>query len=741
MDAAGIVIGSTLTDSTGYYAFDDLPAGRYAVRQTQPAGYLDGLDTAGQIDNRVVGTAVNPGDRIDNIEFQWGDVGVHYNFGELLTGSLEGLVRTDLDGDCEFDSDEAPLANVTVQLLDENGQIVATQQTGIDGEYRFDNLTPGTYTVREQQPAGYFHGGQRAGSGGGDDSLEDVISAIAIGSGQDLTDYDFCEMPAGTLSGYVFQDGKALLTPDGLPPENVWDLRDGLKTPDDKPLAGVVIQLRDGISGDPITGDMTLRGSYPPGPITTVTDENGYYEFRGLPRGSYAVYQIHPESYVDGIDTAGTTSGIAVNPNSELDMHFIRGLSTAPNNDAIILIPLAPGAMSENNNFSEIVVDVRRGGPPTVPPPESVVTPPLTVVIASPPAPSPIMAAAYVPPEFVSYGTGGAPDFSWHLSIIDAGAPRGTAVTPTTLAWRSIAYNTTTDWYAQPLDQGRWSLGLPSNRRDSGVRGDDQPQFGIQGGIPVVGDFNGDGVDEIGIYRDGYWFLDLNGNGRWDDEDLWAQLGKEFDLPISGDWNGDGKDDIGIFGPAWAGDMNAMSVEAGLPDLRNRVQPVPKPKNVPPAPEEAANGVRLLRHTTQGATRADVIDHVFRYGAGTHLPVAGDWSGDGIKNIGVFHDGHWHLDVDGNGRWSEGDRQLVYGRAGDLPIVGDWDGDGIAEIGVYRAGTWIVDIDGNQQLDAHDVLFTLGDDGDLPVVGDWDGDGVDEPGIYHDADPPFSPGQ
>jgi hypothetical protein len=296
---------------------------------------------------------------------------------------------------------------------------------------------------------------------------------------------------------------------------------------------------------------------------------------------------------------------------------------------------------------------------------------------------------------------------------------------------RTIAFTTFTDWNAHSLRHGQWTLG----RVADGARApsDDESgvfQFGVRDGVPVVGDFNGDGLDEIGVYRNGYWFLDLNGDGRWDDEDLWAQLGGELDFPITGDWNGDGKDDIGIFGPAWPGDPIALAVEAGLPDLRNRIQPVPKPKNVPPGAEEATNGLRLLRHTAQGQTRADLIDHVFRYGAGVHLPVTGDWSGDGIRNIGVFCDGRWHLDEDGNGRWTIADREVVYGQAGDLPVVGDFNGDGIAEIGVYRQGTWIVDMDGNRQLDAHDVLFAMGDGGDLPVVGDWDGDGVDEPGLY-----------
>jgi hypothetical protein len=90
------------------------------------------------------------------------------------------------------------------------------------------------------------------------------------------------------------------------------------------------------------------------------------------------------------------------------------------------------------------------------------------------------------------------------------------------------------------------------------IHGAEQPaphaMFGLAGAIPVVGDFNGDGKDEIGIFYKGEWFLDLNGNGRWDAEDLWAKLGSDQDKPVTGDWDGDGKDDIGIYGPEWPGD-------------------------------------------------------------------------------------------------------------------------------------------------------------------------------------------
>ena len=34
--------------------------------------------------------------------------------------------------------------------------------------------------------------------------------------------------------------------------------------------------------------------------------------------------------------------------------------------------------------------------------------------------------------------------------------------------------------------------------------------------IPVVGDWMGTATPNIGVFRNGQWFLDLNGNGVWD---------------------------------------------------------------------------------------------------------------------------------------------------------------------------------------------------------------------------------
>jgi hypothetical protein len=245
---------------------------------------------------------------------------------------------------------------------------------------------------------------------------------------------------------------------------------------------------------------------------------------------------------------------------------------------------------------------------------------------------------------------------------------------------------------------------------------------------PVSGDWNGDGLTDAGIFYKGFWCLDLNGNGTWDDEDLWAKLGTERDKPVTGDWDGDGKTDIGIYGPAWPGDPHAVAVDPGIPDPDNAQRNVAK--NLPPEEKDAARGVRTLKLTSQGKMRADLIDHVFFYGAPTDIPVVGDWNGDGIDTIAVFRGGKWYQDDDGDGRFTERDLTATFGQQGDKPVVGDFDGDGVAEVAVFRNGVWYIDTNHNRTIDGDDAVVRMGRAGDQPVVGDWDGDGRFEPGVF-----------
>jgi len=76
-----------------------------------------------------------------------------YEFTGLDAGTYSVDFPTEVGGKVLVDSnvgdgDEPAVSGVTVELLDENGMVVATEVTGTDGTYIFTGLTAGDYQVR-----------------------------------------------------------------------------------------------------------------------------------------------------------------------------------------------------------------------------------------------------------------------------------------------------------------------------------------------------------------------------------------------------------------------------------------------------------------------------------------------------------------------------------------------------------------------------------------------------------------
>jgi len=722
----GTVLQTTVTDASGRYIFENLTPGTYALHEIQPEGYFDGCDRPG-----TAGGVKSPPDSIVDIYLASGTAATDYLFGEIPPASVAGLVFSDLNANDQLDAEDAPIAGVTIQLFAANGELVATTVTDAEGRYRFENLRPGYYTIVEVQPNGYLDGADFVGSAGGQRDGSDRITDIKLPPGVHATDYNFAEILPATISGYVFQDGPTITYVWGQERPDPYLVRDGQFTPDDIPISGVEIQLRDAV-GQPILGEDGR-------PLVTWTDERGYYEFRGLRPGVYTLLEIHPAGYEDGLDTPGTLGGIAVNPNASLDPAILAALTIDPRNDAILLVTVTPGAVGTNYNFAEVVVtSVPPYVPPTPPPPWSPPerpaspgvppgTPPIHLQI------SPVMPESVALPRFG--GSAGTVDYTWHLSVINGGVPRHNLGGYQRVLIREVSLFNPARWEGIPLDRGQWTI-VDIITGETTVLGN----LGTEAALPVVGDFSGIGRVQLGIFYGGMFFIDLNGNGIWDDQDLWIQLGKDRDQPVAGDWDGDGKWDVGIFGPAWPGDDRALRAEPGLPDAQNRLTAF-RPRNLPPTPDQAPDDQRLLQQGRNGPTRADLIDHVFMYGQPGDHAVVGDWNGDGIATVGVFRGGTWYLDEDGDGRWGSRDRVAFFGQAGDLPVVGDWNGDGITDLGVYRDGRFYLDIDGNGQLTAADKVITLGQPGDRPFAGDFNGDGRAEIGVYRTQSPSTGGGQ
>ena len=239
-----------------------------------------------------------------------------------------------------------------------------------------------------------------------------------------------------------------------------------------------------------------------------------------------------------------------------------------------------------------------------------------------------------------------------------------------TLARANIGVFRNGQWYLDGNGNGVWEVGT-----------DVRHFFGIAGDFAVVGDWNGDGRKQIGVFRNGDWYLDTNGNGIWEAGiDTRYRFGIAGDVPVVGDWSGDGLTQIGVF----------------------------------------RNGDWYLDTDGNGAWNV-ATDTRYRFGIAGDAPVVGDWSGDGLTQIGVFRNGDWYLDSNGNGIWEAGtDTRYRFGIAGDAPVVGDWSGDGLTRIGVFRNGDWYLDSDGNGVWNVGtDTRYRFGIAGDRPVSGAW----------------------
>jgi serine-aspartate repeat-containing protein C/D/E len=728
INQAGLTVATATTDAAGRYSFDGLEAGVYAVHQVQPAGYLQGGQRAGS-----GGGVDTSADIISQIAVGAGASLIDYDFFELLPGSIAGIVFVDSNMNCIQEPSEPGLAGVRIDLLNASGIVIASTTTNEFGQYIFVGLRPGNYGVRQYQPAGYFQGGQIAPATGGDTSVEDLITQIIVGSGQAITDANFCELEPGRISGYVFQDGPSIRAAFGRVPDNILQLRDGQRSADDTPIAGVTIRLLLP-DGRPAPASLALPGFYSGQYIETTTDSQGYYEFAGLPVGTYHLLQMHPENYVDFLDSPGSTGGFSLSTPEEVQQYleslgeegdYLGQYTIAQLMDVIFAVPLLPGQLSVENNFSEIIITPEIPVPPIVTPPPGLDRMEVGRETFPGVAPIPWQPILWAPLPLI-IGGGHLPEMTWHLSVINGGFPRG-ARNGEEISVETVVDNT------ELLDYRTWTVqGMKSSnyRYISNPRSErmskNQSIFYIPGAIPLMGDFNGDGYTELALFLDGEWFIDINANGKWDEQDIWLKLGSKGDQPIVGDWDGDGKDDIGVFGPRWPGDDRAIGTEPGMPDPENFVKSR-RPKNVPRSKEETPDSPRIMLPSRQGQPRADAIDHVFRMGGSKDVAVAGDFNGDGVSTIGTFRNGKWHLDTTGDGR---PDKQIQFGSAGDMPLVGDFDGDGIDDIAIVRGNTVIVDSNGNGQIDATDQVFLLESSDGFVIVGDFDGDGRAEPALY-----------
>jgi len=74
--------------------------------------------------------------------------------------------------------------------------------------------------------------------------------------------------------------------------------------------------------------------------------------------------------------------------------------------------------------------------------------------------------------------------------------------------------------------------------------------YGDPGDVPFVGDFNGDGIDTVGLYRQSSGFVYFRDTLTSGPAEVSFFFGNPGDQILVGDWDGDGDDTVGVFRPS-----------------------------------------------------------------------------------------------------------------------------------------------------------------------------------------------
>jgi hypothetical protein len=189
-------------------------------------------------------------------------------------------------------------------------------------------------------------------------------------------------------------------------------------------------------------------------------------------------------------------------------------------------------------------------------------------------------------------------------------------------------------------------------------------RYGRPGDLPVMGDWDGDGHDTVGVVRftgpsggpfTYTWYLrNTNSAGPANvtpfvfGDVRFVAVDELGTIPVVGDWNDDGIDTAGV-----------MLYDADI-----------------------AGPIQWWLRNTNSAGPPDVV---LNYGRGRDGPIAGDWNGDGRDTVGVVRGPTgWLLRNSNTSGVAEISFNYGSAQLTELAIVGDWNGDGTYTPAVLR---------------------------------------------------------
>ena len=207
--------------------------------------------------------------------------------------------------------------------------------------------------------------------------------------------------------------------------------------------------------------------------------------------------------------------------------------------------------------------------------------------------------------------------------------------------------------------------------------------FGDPNDWALMGDWNADGIDTPGTYRQSDGRIYLRNSNTQGIADYWFNFGNPGDVPLPGDFDGDGFDTISVYRPT-TGEVFIIN-------------------------ELGADGGGL------GAA-----DYSFLFGNPGDDPFTGDFDGDGIDSVGLHRASTGEVYFRNALSTGVADSFLVYGNPGDQMFSGDWNADGTDTLGVFRSATGTMYLRNSNTSGVADQEFSFGSAGQRAVAGNFE---------------------
>lgn len=206
--------------------------------------------------------------------------------------------------------------------------------------------------------------------------------------------------------------------------------------------------------------------------------------------------------------------------------------------------------------------------------------------------------------------------------------------------------------------------------------------YGNPADVPFMGDWNCDGTETPGLYRQSDGFVYLRNTNTEGIADLEFYFGNPSDVPLIGDFDGDGCDTVSVFRPS----------------------------------EQRIYIINSLGEDGKGLGAAEFD---FTFGDTGDRPFVGDFDGDGIDEVGLHRPNDGLILLARELGAASADHVFAFGGPDDVIHAGDWNGDGVDTIAAYRdtVGNWYIRLSNSPGIADHVIHFHDHGNVSLPVVG------------------------